>query len=82
VGISIYPNPTTNSFYVQIKDGMDENLSLIMYNQLGQVVKTQELEVNSGNNIFSIAVNDLSKAMYFIEIRSKENSYIEKIQIQ
>jgi serine protease len=82
MGISIYPNPTTNSFYVQIKDGMDENLSLIMYNQLGQVVKTQELEVNSGNNIFSIAVNDLSKAMYFIEIRSKENSYIEKIQIQ
>ncbi|MFK7806544.1 MAG: T9SS type A sorting domain-containing protein [Saprospiraceae bacterium] len=58
LGISMYPNPATNTFMVTNMEG-----NATIYNATGTVVKI--LEINQSNQ--SVDVTDLSEGMYYIE---------------
>ncbi len=67
--ISIYPNPTTSVLNIKTTDS---NLpdSYVVYNMLGQVVKSAT--INSATDL-QIKTSDISNGMYFIKI-SKDNA--------
>ncbi|MCD6066566.1 MAG: hypothetical protein K0S33_1392 [Bacteroidetes bacterium] len=57
--ISVFPNPSSGAFVIKTRS----EGSYTIYNELGQVVKT--IELNAKNN-FSVAVNDLNNGVYMI----------------
>jgi hypothetical protein len=81
-GAVIYPNPTDHgSFKVNLKkfgiNILSKNISLLMYNGLGELVLSKKLteEISSQN------VSKLSNGTYFIKIVSADNTIIYTTKI-
>ncbi len=69
-GIFVYPNPTSNTFIVNIEN--KELKSVVIYNNLGQQVK--EVFVNE------VDINDLPNGIYIVRIViMKEELYVTRI---
>ena len=69
--VSIYPNPTTNSFTIKLGLSNDLPDSYVIYNTLGQLVKTKTIDDMSQLNIDS---SRLGNGFYFIKITKESNS--------
>jgi hypothetical protein len=57
--LSVYPNPSNGELKIKAEQAMDLNL----VNELGQVIKS--IQLNANNN-YEITLNDLSAGIYFI----------------
>jgi len=77
-GISIYPNPAENSFNISL-NSINDKIAFAMYNSIGELVKNIELEGSENIIIHSINITDLATGMYIIEIRTKDNVFVEKL---
>ncbi len=82
VGAIVYPNPTNNgNFKVNLKkfgiNVLSKNISLIIYNELGELVFSKKLteEISSEN------ISKLSNGIYFIKIISADNTIIYTTKI-
>jgi uncharacterized protein (DUF2141 family) len=64
--ISIYPNPSAQSFMVQMDLENDENIEMVIYNLNGSVAYRQAINGNKGSN--TIFVNDLNLKSGFYNI--------------
>ena len=67
---NIYPN--SDVIYVDV----NETFNAIIYNYQGQVVKN--VIVDNGQ----INVSELNNGMYFLEIKTKDNAYINKVLVR
>ncbi|WP_339887199.1 T9SS type A sorting domain-containing protein [uncultured Flavobacterium sp.] len=77
--IKVYPNPASN--YVTIETGFsDGNLKIELINDLGQVLKTNE--IIQGNNSIQLETYNLNNGLYFIKISDKQISKYQKLLIQ
>jgi|AntAceMinimDraft_17_1070374.scaffolds.fasta_scaffold01528_6 hypothetical protein len=65
--IKFFPNPAKDAIYIK----SDSHLKLIIYNLLGDILKKPE--ICKGQSIINIS--DLSKGIYFLQIKD-ENGYI------
>jgi hypothetical protein len=70
--LTIYPNPNNGNFIIVSK----EKLSLILINNLGQLV--QEIELNEGN-YFQQKINLSSSGIYYISGFNDKTSVKQKI---
>lgn len=78
---SIYPNPTTSYFTVSLDNKNAENVSVEIFNQLGQSVKKENLgTANVINN--SVSTAELSSGVYFIRTNMGNKSSVKKLIIQ
>ena len=76
---TIYPNPAQNHFYIKLAGNMEVK-AITIYNNSGLIIKQQnhieacedQIEVTSG----------LSPGMYFIEIKTNDALYTEKLLIK
>jgi len=73
--INIYPNPSSGEF--NISSG--ENMSLLLINELGQLIT--ELELNA-ENAYTAEVKGLSKGIYFITSKETNQGLNKKIVVQ
>ena len=71
VEVSVYPNPFSEKFFVELPDGK-YNVSLT--NVSGQIVR----EMSASGN-FEIHGEDLSSGIYFLNISSGEGNYLTKL---
>ncbi len=74
-GVNIYPNPSNGDFFVQT----DKDLQLQLINELGQVIKTLNLNVT---NDHKVEVSDLAKGIYFIVSRNNGEAQAQKIIVR
>ena len=58
-----YPNPATTQVHFDFKDNSCDNLNVVVYNLLGQEVKSKLVSGNQGR--VNIAVDDLQPGIYF-----------------
>ena len=70
--VEVYPNPTSGVVYVNI----DKTFDAVVYNYQGQVVK-KLYGINS-----QIDMTGLSYGVYFVEIRTVDNVFVEKIIVK
>lgn len=76
----VYPNPVLGSeVNVQLSEGGAYSLELV--NTVGQLVKTQDINVN-GNETTTINVSDLAKGVYVLNIKGGNVSESVKITIK
>lgn len=66
-GFDIFPNPTTNEWFVSLKEDFGTDVSFQLYSADGRVVSTQNLISNSVN---SINATNLPTGMYFYRLIS------------
>jgi len=80
--ISIYPNPTNNASTITYSLKKDTQLSLILYNSIGQIVKV----LHNGPKAMGIYseildASQLSSGLYYCVLTTAENNKVAKIVI-
>ncbi len=75
--ISIYPNPSTGTFNVEMKSISDFQYDI--YDITGKAIMNK---VDITNNAFKIDLNTYSKGVYFLKLYSAEGSITKKLIIQ
>lgn len=66
--ITIAPNPMNREAQITFNSSLQQNGTLQVYNQLGQLTLKQKLEITSGENTVKITKDNLSTGIYFIMI--------------
>lgn len=65
---NIFPNPVQENAYLNIDISTDMQLSVLMYNAVGTVVKERIIVLEKGNHIVTLDTDHLSTGMYFVKI--------------
>jgi hypothetical protein len=75
----VYPNPFNTSFTVEFS--MDENAKISIINALGQVLTPEFTIFTSVNNkqMFTINTTSFEKGIYFIQLKTANNSFVKKL---
>jgi len=73
--LNVYPNPSSGEFNISA----NQPLSLILVNELGQLIR--ELELNAENN-YTVEIKDLVRGVYFISSKNSDLQLYKKIVIQ
>ena len=68
----VYPNPASDVLYVNIEETFDA----VIYNYQGQIVKRYYSKQSQ------IKVSDLSSGVYFVEIKTDDKVYINKVVVR
>ncbi|MCX6295372.1 MAG: T9SS type A sorting domain-containing protein [Bacteroidetes bacterium] len=75
---TIYPNPASDNVNISMKSTLTSKPSnIIITDILGKEIKSFDIE----NNSISINTTDLADGMYYLTIRNKKNSSIQKLVI-
>ena len=74
----LYPNPATDFVSFNIDNTNNADLTLTVYNVMGKIVKSETLQQNQKQ----INVKDLSRGIYFVEIKSKDWTGKQKLIIR
>lgn len=67
--VLIYPNPTTHSFTLDLKDVKGEEVKVSIINMVGQTVFDRIFEVSGGQLSENIDVSNFSNGIYTIDIQ-------------
>lgn len=74
---NIYPNPGNEQLTIDCFDNKEAK-NIRIFDQLGNLI----YEINTSETITIIETNQLSKGIYFINVRSNDNNYYSKIVIE
>jgi hypothetical protein len=77
---SVYPNPTSGAFSVQISNTMASDLTITLTNIQGQVIY-QNRVANAVNHQETIG-NKLSKGLYFLSVNNGNEVKVQKVVVQ
>jgi hypothetical protein len=67
--VSLYPNPATHSFTLDLKDVKGETVNVSIISMMGQVVYQKEFEVSGGALLQNFDVYEYANGVYTIDIR-------------
>ncbi|MCK9423261.1 MAG: T9SS type A sorting domain-containing protein [Bacteroidales bacterium] len=79
--VMIYPNPGSGIFKLMIPFGKKGNCIIKIMNGLGKEVYSENLILNSDNNLYNLNLNGLSSGLYFFNIISQKISLTDKLII-
>ncbi len=80
VEMKVYPNPNNGSFMLELYGTLsDQNLQMEMVDQVGRIVHTTSLTMNTVN---TIAIQGLKKGVYFIRIIGEHYRTVKPVIIQ
>ena len=80
--VSIYPNPSTDFTNLNLYLANNENVTIKLYNSLGQVVKTdQKGLMPHGNHDLKINLDNLVEGLYFIELQIGNSIELHPINV-
>jgi hypothetical protein len=72
--MSVYPNPTTATLNFSINSASTQQIFVQIYSISGVLLQTSEQTLTTGNNLQSIAVNNLKSGNYFLKVSNPENN--------
>ena len=71
-GISIYPNPSSGNFNVQVTGLSSDNIMISVYNAIGQKIKELSGRLHNGTSLFEINMEGQSNGIYNVKIESNQ----------
>lgn len=78
--IKIYPNPVKDFLQIEIDLPNDDNLTLSLFDNNGQIIKTwSHKEQIFENQLINISLVGIIPGIYFIQIKSNDKILIQKI---
>lgn len=74
-GISIYPNPGNEDFWINMKSEKSGTGKLQVYNSIGKLVLNKNINILNGENLFELKLtNDILPGLYHLKIDLEQNS--------
>lgn len=82
--LSIYPNPASDYFIIDIPslNNLDKELIMTINNLSGQTVLTRDFNLQKGGGNFEINTSSIEKGMYIIKISSAGKTGVQKLIIK
>ncbi|MCB9332838.1 MAG: PKD domain-containing protein [Lewinellaceae bacterium] len=77
----LYPNPNLGTFTVEMRGAPQGEITCQLYNALGQLVKTETLNFDTGILNHTFVYPELPSAVYMLEIRAGLKTHLEKVLI-
>lgn len=77
--INIVPNPTTQNFVMEITSTKHIKINVSLTNSLGQVVLSNQSNLNIGLNKVNFDIQNQPPGVYFMSINYENNHFIKKI---
>lgn len=74
----VYPNPTNGNLYVSVSFSQSQDLSIRVFNALGEVVSHVQENGTMGGT-FNIDLSDRTNGIYFIEMMTAEGKVTKKV---
>jgi serine protease AprX len=79
---NLYPNPTSNDLHVSFDLTESGKIELLMVDATGKTVMVRSLGQASGNNKFSLDVNDLPAGIYMMNVSFEGQVITKRFVIQ
>ncbi len=76
---SLYPNPSTGEFFLDMKDAHFSNAKLTVYNAVGDAVLEKRIVISGDKS--SIDLSDKPEGMYLIKVETPEGIITKKVTI-
>lgn len=82
--ISIYPNPASDYFILDIPsyNNLDNELLMTISNLSGQTILTKHFNLHRGGGNYEVNTDAIKKGMYIIKIRSTGKTGVQKLIIK
>lgn len=77
--VQVYPNPATQTLYINGLNALQQNYSIQLYNFVGQKMN---IEPHFNNTTAEFNVQHLPKGLYYLKIETAEGSFLTKVQVQ
>ena len=77
--ISVYPNPNSGSFFIQLTDESIQNVKIEIFSITGQQIASQELQSWQGNEVI---LPDVPPGYYICKIQSDVSIVITRFLVQ
>lgn len=78
----LYPNPNDGRFTVEMKGQPQDEVEFILYNAIGQLIKTETVEFRTGNLKHGFDFYSLPAGVYNLSVRSGDQTRVVKVTIQ
>lgn len=72
--MSVYPNPTAATLNFSINSTSTQQIFVQIYSISGVLLQTSEQTLTTGNNLQSIAVNNLKTGNYFLKVSNRDGN--------
>lgn len=79
---SIYPNPASNTLYIDFKKELISISKIQLRNAIGQLITAFEHPKYVNNSILSIDLTSIPNGIYFLSFKSGEREFTSKLIIQ
>ncbi|MDB4303628.1 alpha/beta fold hydrolase [Desulfosarcina sp.] len=77
--ITVFPNPVEANATIEVEMDRSENIQLLVYNQIGQIVKTiYSGNLNKGSHVFQLPTGKLHAGLYTLLVKRGNNSEVIK----
>ncbi len=78
---TLFPNPANTEINLNISTNKNEKITIIIYNNIGEVVLIKDMILNYGNNLQVFDFKQFNSGLYFVKLqRSDEISYIKFVK--
>ncbi|MES2798992.1 MAG: T9SS type A sorting domain-containing protein [Bacteroidota bacterium] len=82
VEVTLYPNPTNSNATIAIENENVQNASIMIVNQLGQIITSQEIELTNGSNSIELATNTFANGIYTVMLITETGRVTRKLIVQ
>lgn len=81
-GVSLYPNPTNGLTKVRINANKADNVTVLVYNQVGQIVyDSSSKDIGATTTDFDINTQNWATGLYSVVVKGKEGAVAKKLNV-
>ena len=66
----VYPNPATDMLNIEVNASQASEMSISVYNIMGQMVMNQNVNLTTGINTKPISISNLTSGVYFVTVKA------------
>ncbi|MCD6019461.1 MAG: hypothetical protein K0S53_2582 [Bacteroidetes bacterium] len=81
IQLNVFPNPATDVCYLTYSLKQDEFVKMCIYNTLGELVSIETKNVNAGNVIHTLNIDELRSGNYSVQLSFKNSVVTKKLTI-
>jgi PKD repeat protein len=78
--VKVYPNPNNGQFVLNVQLPATNNITIIITNTLGQIVK-QMNEINSSGNTYQLDLGSFGSGLYMIKVSTDNESTVFPVSV-
>jgi hypothetical protein len=79
--VKIYPNPTTETLFIEMGQLLERDSKVLVYNILGELMITKTSNQNNGNGTINLDTHSLKQGIYLLKIEADNAVKTIKFQI-